>query len=52
MTLLDNQISDTDSDSSQIEEALNFLDIKMMTPYIDLNSLLNRGLLYKLKCLL
>jgi hypothetical protein len=35
-------VSDSDSDTSQVEEALNFLDIKMMTPYIDLNSLLHQ----------
>jgi hypothetical protein len=35
-------VSDSDSDTSQVEEALNFLDIKMMNPYIDLNSLLRQ----------
>ena len=33
---------DTDSDSSQIVETMNFLDIKMMSPYSDLSSLLKQ----------
>jgi hypothetical protein len=36
------QDSDYDSDSSQIVETMNFLDIKMMSPYTDLPSLLKQ----------
>ena len=38
----DTQLYNPDSDSSQINEALNFLDIKMMTPFIDLPALLKQ----------
>jgi len=37
-----NQDSDAESELSQIDETLHFLDIKMMSPYIDLPALLKQ----------
>jgi hypothetical protein len=37
-----NQDSDVESELSQIDETLHFLDIKMMSPYIDLPALLKQ----------